>query len=89
MRPIARSSGVGRPFVVLLGEHGADQADDRGYLGKTPTAVGAAPNLPIQPFVEVVGPDLTPQAFRVGVKREDVGPGELRSPFGDTDKSKR
>src|SRR3954467_15053946 len=46
------------PFVVLLGGHGADEADDRAAVGEDPDDVGAAPDLSVEPLVGVVGPDL-------------------------------
>jgi hypothetical protein len=63
---------------VLLGEHGADQADDRGSFGEDADHVGAATDFPIQPFVGLLDRICTPQVFRVGGKREDVGPGRIK-----------
>src|SRR6476660_2265358 len=48
------------PFVVLLGQHGADQADDRVAVGKDPDDVGAPADLSVEPLVRVVRPDLSP-----------------------------
>ena len=39
------------PFVVLLGEHGADQADQGGPVGKDADDVGAAADLTVQSFL--------------------------------------
>src|SRR5215212_11597039 len=39
------------PFVMLLGEHGADQADQRGPVRKDADDVGAAADLAVQPFL--------------------------------------
>jgi hypothetical protein len=58
---------------VLLGKHGSDEADDRSPIRKDPDHVGAAADLPVQPFVRVVRPDLPPQVRRVGGERQDVG----------------
>ena len=56
------------PFVVLFGEHGADQADQGGPVGKDADDVGAAADLAVQPFLGVVGPDLAPDGFGEAVK---------------------
>jgi hypothetical protein len=48
------------PFVVLLGEHGDDEAYQRRALGKDPNDVGAAAYLPVQAFAGIVRPDLAP-----------------------------
>ena len=53
------AAGFG-PFVVLLGQDGADQADDGGAVGEDPDDVDAAANLLVQPFLRVVRPDLPP-----------------------------
>jgi hypothetical protein len=63
------------PFVVLLGEDGADQPDRGEAVGEDADDVGAAPDLAVEPLVRVVRPDLTPQLLRVGGEGEDVGPG--------------
>ena len=39
------------PFVVLLGQDGADEADDGGPVGEDPDDVGAAADLPVEPLV--------------------------------------
>ena len=43
------AAGFG-PFVVLLGQHRADQADDRVAAGEDADHVGAAPDLLVQPL---------------------------------------
>ena len=48
------------PLVVLLGEDGADQADDGVAVREDPDHVGAALDLLVEPLERVVGPDLTP-----------------------------
>jgi len=48
------------PFVVLLGEYRADQADQGAAVGQDPDDVGAAPDLLVQPFLGTVRPDLPP-----------------------------
>ena len=47
-------------FVVLLGQDGADEADDRVPVGEDADHVGAAADLLVEPFVGVVRPDLPP-----------------------------
>ena len=39
------------PFVVLLGQDGADEPDDRVAVGEDPDHVGAAADLPVEPLV--------------------------------------
>jgi integrase len=46
------------PFVVMLGEHGADQANHSGSVGKDADDLGAAADLAVQSFLGIVGPDL-------------------------------
>src|SRR4051812_50218041 len=65
------------PFVVLLGQDSADQADDGGPVGEDADHVGAAADLAVEPFVGVVGPDLAPHLLRERGEGEDVGPGVL------------
>ena len=60
------------PFVGLLGEHGADEADDRVAVREDADAVGAAADLPVEALVRVVGPDLLPEPFGEPGEREDV-----------------
>jgi hypothetical protein len=48
------------PFVVLLGEDGSDESDDRGAAGEDADDVGAAPDSAVQAFVGVVRPGLSP-----------------------------
>ncbi len=44
-----------RPLVVLIHEHGADQADDRGLVGEDPYDVGAPLHFLIKPLKGVGG----------------------------------
>ena len=49
------------PFVVLLGEDGADEPDDRAPIGEDADDVGASPDLLVEPldssmFVKLVIP---------------------------------
>jgi hypothetical protein len=39
------------PFVVLLGQDGTDQPDQRCPVGEDADDIGAAPDLPVQPFL--------------------------------------
>lgn len=47
-----------RPFVVLLEQDGTDQANDRGLVGEDPDHIGAALDLPVQPFQWIGAVDL-------------------------------
>jgi hypothetical protein len=58
----AHVSALFGPFVGLFGQDGADRADDRGPVGEDTDHVGAAADFLVQPFLRVVGPDLTPLA---------------------------
>jgi hypothetical protein len=49
------AAGLG-PLVVLLGQSGADEADQRGAVGKDTDHVGAAADLAVEAFLGVVGP---------------------------------
>jgi hypothetical protein len=42
------------PFVVLFGEHGADEADDRAAVGEDADDVAAAADLLVEPLERVV-----------------------------------
>jgi hypothetical protein len=60
---------------VLLGEDGADEADDRVAVGEDADHVGAAADLAVEALVRVVGPDLPPDRFRERGEGEDLVPG--------------
>jgi hypothetical protein len=53
------AAGFG-PFVVLLGQHRANQADDGVAAGEDADHVGAPADVLVQPFLRVVAPDLPP-----------------------------
>ena len=61
------------PFVVLFGKDGANEADQRVAAGEDADHVGAAADLPVQPLLRVVAPDLPPEFFREAGERQDVG----------------
>ena len=44
------------PFVVLLGEDGADEPDQGVAVGEDADDVGAAADLPVEPFVGYLEP---------------------------------
>src|SRR3954471_2445165 len=48
------AAGFG-PFVVLFGQHGADEADECGAVGEDADDVGAAADLLVESFLGVVG----------------------------------
>src|SRR3954452_24224563 len=68
--PMAAAFG---PFVALLGEHGAEEADQRVAVGKDADYVGAPADLAVEPLAGVVGPDLPPDLFGKGGEGEHVG----------------
>lgn len=63
------------PLVVLLGEHGADEADDRGTVWEDADDVGAAAGLLVETLVGAVGPDLASVGLGEGGERQDVASG--------------
>jgi hypothetical protein len=67
------------PFVVLFGEHGADQADQGGPVGKDADDVGAAADLAVQSFLGLLDPDRSPDGFGEAGECQDVGPGGATS----------
>jgi hypothetical protein len=73
------------PFVVLLGQDSADEPDQRVAAREDPDDVGAAADLPVQPLLGVVAPDLPPELFGEAGERQDVGPGgvEVRADPGE------
>ena len=52
-----------RPFVVLFGEDGNDQADE-GVAGEDSDDVGAPADFAVEPLIGVVAPDLPPDLLR-------------------------
>jgi hypothetical protein len=64
----AETAAAFGPLVVLFGQDGTEQTDDRWPLGEVPRRrevppaddVGAAAELAVEPFLKVVGPDLAP-----------------------------
>ena len=70
----AEVAAVFGPFVSLLGQDSADEADDRVPVREDPDRIGATTDLSVQPSGEVVRPDLLPDAGRKLDGREDVCP---------------
>jgi hypothetical protein len=64
-------AGLG-PFVVLLGQHSADQADDRAAAGEDADHIGAPADLLVQPLLRVAAPDLPPDLAGEGGEGQDV-----------------
>ena len=60
------------PFVGLLGQDGADEADDGIPVGEDPDDVGAAADLAVEPFGGVVRPDLAPHVVGEDGERQQV-----------------
>lgn len=65
------------PFVVLLGQDGAGEADHSGAVGEDADDVGAAAGLAVEAFLGVVGPDLSPDLLGEAGECQGVGPGGL------------
>ena len=65
------------PFVVLLGQHRADQAGDGIAVGEDPDYIGAATDLLVQPLVGIVRPDLGPHVLGECGEGQDLGPGAV------------
>ncbi len=57
------------PFIVLLEEHCADQADDSGTVREDADDVGAPADFFVQSLLRVVGPDLATSAPRISLVR--------------------
>src|ERR1700722_8651049 len=66
------------PFIVLLGQDGADEADQGIAAGEDPYDVGPAADFPVQAFLRVVAPDLPPQLLGEGGESQHVGPGSVQ-----------
>ena len=63
------------PPVVLLGQDGADEADQGVAVGEDPDDVGAPADLAIESFLRIVRPDLAPELFGERGEGQDVGAG--------------
>ena len=66
------------PLVVLFGQHRTDQANDRGPIREDRHDVRAPADLPIEPLLGIVRPDLPPMGLRKGGKGQDVLGGILQ-----------
>ena len=66
------------PFVVLLGQDGYDEADDRDPVGEYPYDIGAAAHFLVQAFAGIVGPDLLPAGRGERDERQNVRSGGLQ-----------
>jgi hypothetical protein len=69
-------AGLG-PFIVLLGQHGTDEADDGVAAGKDAHDVGPPADLLVQ-TARVVAPDLAPDLAREGGEGQDVVAGVVQ-----------
>ena len=61
------------PFVVLLQQHGADQSDDRGLIGKYPNDIGPPLHLLVQPLQRVRAMQLGAVLLGEVQMRQDIG----------------
>jgi hypothetical protein len=68
------------PFVALLGQDGADEADDGVAAGEDADDVGAAADFLVQAFLGVVGPDLLPDFAGEGGEGEEIFAGGFEVP---------
>ena len=66
---------AGLPFVVYVGEDGADEADDGGVVGENADDAGAAFDFFVDPLQRIRGPDLLPVRLGERGEREDFGLG--------------
>ena len=55
-----------RPFVVLLQQDSAREAEDGGFVGEDAHHIGAPLDFSIEPLDGIVGVDLGPVVFREG-----------------------
>jgi hypothetical protein len=66
------------PFVVLLGQDGADEPDQGVTAGEDPDDVGPPAYFPVEPFLRVVAPDLSPEFLGEAGEGQDIGPGGVQ-----------
>ena len=57
---------------MLFSQDGPDEADQRVAVGEDADDVGAASDLFVESFLGVVGPDLAPDLFGEGGKRQQI-----------------
>jgi hypothetical protein len=62
------------PFVVLLGQHGTDQPDDRGAVGEDADHIGSATDFVVQAFLWIVARDLASDLLGEGGERQQIRP---------------
>ena len=72
-RQIAAVGGL--PFVVDVGEDGADESDDGSFVGEDSHDTGATFDLLVEPIERVGRSDLRRVRTRVGAEGEDCGAG--------------
>jgi hypothetical protein len=68
------------PLVVLLGQHGADEADQGVAAGEDPDHVGAAADLPVEPLGVGVGPGRGVHRFDGSVSPARASEPDVRVP---------
>ncbi len=68
------AAGFG-PFVVLFGQHGADEADQGVAVGEDTDDVGAPADLFVESFLGVVRLDLAPDLFGERGECQQIRPG--------------
>ena len=60
------------PLVVLFVQHRSDETKDRFPVGEDPDDVGPPTDLPVEPLLRVVRPDLPPRRPGKRPKRQDI-----------------
>ena len=70
---------AGLPFVVGVGEDGADEADHGGFVREDPHDAGASLHFLVQPLERVGGPHFDPVRSREARERENLGFGVVIS----------
>ena len=65
------------PFVVLFGQHGADEADQRSAVGEDFDDVGASADLFVKSLLGIVRPDLAPDLLGKRGERQQIRAGVL------------
>ena len=73
-----RGSGGLGPYVVLLGQHRADQPDECVSVGEDADDVGAPADLAVEPLGGVVRPDLALKLLGERGEGQHVGAGASR-----------
>src|SRR5438132_7333523 len=66
------------PFIVLLGEHTADKANNRTFIRENTDHVSAPLHLPIKTLLGIRAPELSPMLVRESQIRQHFVLGEVQ-----------